>query len=305
MESPDRFIAVNELVTLREAIKERYRSFHRQDRLRFPLFEFNTNRTNYEPLRESFEEEFFVQRGVDRQKKTIHIPSTTTLSLLFTDDSYVPTQKIWNTCWSYAERQSKAAAVADEAVASPPTADAATGRGESVPPTKSNWLLLIGIGLLVGLLLGVGVSLYLAKPFSEKSELAAQNATVPNRLAILHPYHKGHVPSTFVVNGLANPNEIVWIVTHFQDTKIYWVQFPALVDHRGFWVQAVKIAGAGFDIAGRKHEIRALVNPVNELKVNDVLSTWPKAERSTGVTEIIIDPKAPLIMDFDMEISKK
>ena len=46
--------------TLREGIQNRYNEFHLKDKVTYPDFEYNTNRANYKPLRESFEEDFLV-----------------------------------------------------------------------------------------------------------------------------------------------------------------------------------------------------------------------------------------------------
>lgn len=283
MEGSNKTFADNEIVALREGIKNRYQSYHAHNRVKYPLFEYNTNRANYEPMKESFEEEFFLQRGIDRQRKTIHIPSTTTLALLFTDDSYVPSQKISNTCWSYAEGQAKAAATPTEVTPKPP---------QPVSVQNYNWLLLGGVGLLIGLLIGVMGSRYLLLPASKKLELTAQNSTVPRDLKIDMPTSKSRVPPTFVVNGQASPGEVVWLVTRLHGTDYYWVQYPALVDHRGLWLQAIGISGGGFDKEGKTHQLRAFVNPTNELRVSDVLRSWPKAERSTDIIDVVMDPKA-------------
>lgn len=96
MEKLDNPPTPKEMKALRESIKNKYKAYHRLDRDRFPEFEYNTNRANYESLRESFEEEFFVVRGFDTADRHIHIPDTNTLALLFCDEYYLPGKKILN-----------------------------------------------------------------------------------------------------------------------------------------------------------------------------------------------------------------
>ena len=101
MEKFDNPPTQKEMQVLRDGLKKKYKTYNLLNRDRFPTFEYNTNRANYEPLRESFEEEFFVVRGLDTADRNIHIPSTNTLAQLFCDEHYLPGKKILNTCQAY------------------------------------------------------------------------------------------------------------------------------------------------------------------------------------------------------------
>ena len=280
MEGAGKYLYESEVVTLRKGIKARYEVYRARNVVKYPEFDFNTNRANYVPLRESFEEEFFVIRGIDRQQKAIHIPSTATLALLFTEDSYIPSQKIWNTCWSYAEEKVKPVAIAGEA---------APVFSLPVLMQKHKWLLPGGVGLFTGLLLGLSLNRYWLLPTTGEQEQTTQTITVSHDLVIDRPITKGRVPPQFLVSGQARPGQIVWPVIRAQGTDYYYVQFPVLVTDKGYWLTAIEIYGAGFEKAGKRHQLRAFVNPAVELKASDVLRDWPKAERATEIVEIVMD----------------
>lgn len=243
---------------LRERIKKKYMLFNVQDMDRFPKFEYNTNRKNYEPLRESFEEEFFNQRGISRLKNNLHIPSTNTFALFFTDDSYVPNQKILNTCLSYTEKAIKPNHSLEE---------------------KSNWFTLFPLNsmrrrILFSILLILGSVFFIN--FSYKWFIHRND-----RLQILSPETDTTIPRITVIEGKAIKAREVFVVVRAKYGKKFYVGRPAKVQENGKWDEMLVIGTKGNEDVGYIFEIRAFINPSVKIKDDDILSSWPNAEVSS------------------------
>ena len=262
MELPSNPFATSDIQTLRIRLKAKYNSYHQADPVRFPRFDYNTNRVNYEPLRNAFEHEFFIIRSLERSSPTIHIPSTTTLSLLFTNDQYSPGKKIENTCWSFAD--------------GPGAVEPEPGPAIAAKPITADWFrkpLWLGAGalLLLGLAGFAGYSLTRPRP---------------SAVRLLRPEPNGVVQQATVVAGLAEHASLIWLVVHPANMPRYWVQQPIYVNPDGWWVGAAFVGGTTKENEGLTFEIRAFVNPTAELHTEQMLTDWPEAELSSAVVRV-------------------
>lgn len=272
MENALRSATDSDVTALREGIKRKYSGYTARDHDRFPEFDYNTNRANYESLRVSFDEEFYTVRGLDRSNGTIHIPSTNTLALLFTDDNYVPSRKILNTCRSYAYERPMAADTTPEP-----------------QPTRRNRAVWYGAGALLVVAILVGIYALLHQP---------PTRIPPSGLTIAYPLHGEVVPRRPFVSGQVTGADTVWIVVRpvTLGAKCY-VQPPIPVKKDGSWRGQVFIGGLNPLNIGQAFEIRAFVNPPSlyravEEEERDIFNTWPDdAELSTHSTVVIRGPE--------------
>jgi hypothetical protein len=279
MKGTEELARMDENENLRKAILNKYETYRLLDPYRFPAIELNTSRANYEPLRKSFEEEFYVKRGISRLSNNLHIPSANTLSFIFNDDTYLPSRRILTTCQSYAAIEPEQ----DFANPDPPQINTSPQRSTSV--RKASFL-----GLLV--LLGFSLFLILNYTTGKSAE----------RLTIDDLYQNQTVPRHFIIEGNAPPSDTVWIVIHpiglgkseasSKNWKEYYLRDPVLADKSGKWKCEVVIGRIGTEDIGGRFQIRAFMylRKKDQIKVNSdtqVLSSWPTAELSTGVLEVI------------------
>lgn len=261
----------NELKTLREGILHRYRTYHRQDPDRFPILEYNTNRANYEPLKDSFEEEFYKIRHLDRNSPNVHIPSTNTLAMLFTDAAYVPSRKILNTCRSYAEG---------------PTQPFDKPRLTAYPqpePSRAAWgKQRIGIGLTSLLCLCITAT-----------AVTWLGAPAPGGLTITRPVPNSGVPQEVIIEGKVAHANTVWVAVRSKVNGMVWVQPPILVQDDGVWIGVVYVGKPSRENEGYAYQIRAFVNPASVLTSGNVLPDWPAADLSSNVVEVVRGSKNP------------
>ncbi|MBD2702766.1 hypothetical protein IC229_19115 [Spirosoma sp. BT702] len=282
MEDKDNPINIDEVKNLRERIRTKYDTYYKRDKVRFPTIDYNTNRGNYEPLRQSFVEEFYVVRGIDRVDNNLHIPSTNTLALLFTDDNYLPGKKILNTCRSYAE--GKSTVIAD-------TRNQPDSQTKTSPDTANRKLFMAGFIFLTGLVV-YGIIKYLFP--SRASDL------------VIHtPHNAETVPRIVAIEGNVSNADSVWVVVHpiswnrsYEPDggwNKYFIQAPVKVESNGTWKCVLYIGSTNAGEAGVKWQIRAFVNPEQDYKSlytsSDLYHQWPKAELSTQAIEVTRGPK--------------
>ncbi len=273
MKELDKSLVSGEMNLIRDGIRRKYEAYHHQDRDTFPDFEFNTNRANYEPLRESFEHEFYTVRGIDRTNANLHIPSTNTLALLFTDNEYRPSKKILNTCRSYANPT--------------PGADETATAGINPPPVTNQhrvrWLRLLGLVLIIGAV----YALYAAITQINKNSRAA-------KLTVHQPSAGQVVPRLTWVEGKATNSGEVWLVVHpvVKGDKFY-IQDVVPVNPDGTWRGRIVVGTphpAPTDIA---FDVRAFVNPRGTYKAftttgTTLFDSWPEeAELATESVRVI------------------
>lgn len=271
MSHAERGITADEMKTLKAGIKSRYEAYHTLNRDKFPDFEYNTNRSNYNPLRTSFEEEFYVVRNYDRINSAIHIPSTNTFALLFTDKNYIPSEKILTTCRLYASEVPHPAVESDS---SPITKQQTTTR-------KKDYLMW----LLGFILVAVGsYSIYLVSQPDKK-------ATATD-LTILSPHQGEAVPRLSYITGrVANADE-VWIVVHPMNEKFY-LQEVAKVQTDGIWKGQLTVGSVDEPSTDWRFEVRAFVKPKGTYEAFEkhgtiVFDSWPeKADLATEPITIV------------------
>jgi hypothetical protein len=270
-----------DMEALRAGIKRRYAAYHTLNRDTYPLLDFNSNRANYQPLRDSFETEFFSVRKLDRADNHLHIPSLDTFARFFSDPDYVPSRKILNTCRSYAEG-------AAPLMAPPPTVSASM----SSPATTRPRTQRVGIGavaLVVLLLAGATAYWHFGKPASN---------TRPSGLVILSP-HDGaviHSQRQYVAGKVANA-DMVWVVVHpVGKDQLYYVQDAIRVAKDGTWKSLIYIGRPDSSSDGFTFEIRAFVRPGGSYtaigtKKQYEYTTWPEtAELASAPIRVMRGP---------------
>lgn len=262
--------------TLREGIKNRYGDYHRKDKSRFPNLEYNTNRLNYEPLAESFREEFYGVRGLDRAKNTIHIPSTKTFAAIFCDDQYVPGKKILNTCRSYAEGASQLPIEEGASTTQPITATTPSKKTRGILLTLSSILLLVTVSYLA-------ISWLYAK-------------TAASELVIHRPQTKQLVPRKSIIEGSVLNADTVWVIVRPQQKNEYYFQSPIKVKSDGTWTGEIYVGSSDKESTGLIYEVRAFVKPVGlpeslEVLESTVLASWPESELSSTIVEVVRKPE--------------
>ncbi|WP_375447053.1 hypothetical protein [uncultured Fibrella sp.] len=249
---------------LRESIKSKYRVYHLRNRDRYPDFDYNTNRANYQPLRDSFEEEFYEVRKIDRASPNVCIPSTHTLALIFSDNTYVPSTKILNTCQSYALGPTNL-----EAVSNVPTLHQPT----PLQPSPIKWLFLGGLVCLLCL----GVFIFAGY---------VSFGPPPSGLVIDRPTPLSRVPQEVIIDGKATNAKTVWIGVRAKSGGPVWIQPPILVQENSTWIGVIYVGRTAKDDEGLICQIRAFVNPATKLTSGDMLENWPDAELSSRITEV-------------------
>jgi hypothetical protein len=255
------------IIQLREIIKKKYQLYHTQDLDRFPLIEFNTNRKNYEPLRDSFNEEFFIKRKIDNVENYLHIPSTKTFTLIFTDDFYTPNKKIINTCLSYAS-----------------DIQHSNIQQEKVTLEKKLTKYFIEKKVLIRsfLLLGfIVVCFYFNNLYTRYSM----------KLGILSPKPASMVTRILEIEGVASDTELVWIVVKPKNGSSYFVQAPIKVQKNGYWKGEIIIGSLSDEEVGQKFTLKAFIKPRTKFKTGDILNSWPQSELSTDEIEVIRSSK--------------
>ncbi|MBC7570638.1 MAG: hypothetical protein H7319_12995 [Spirosoma sp.] len=255
---------------LRNGIKAKYLTYHLTDRDRFPEFTYNTNRANYEPLVKSFEEEFYVVRGMTRGSTTIHIPSTKTFASIFCDDTYVPGRKILDTCQSYANGQLRGVVTKEPetpAVAQPVT--------ETIRKIKNRPLFLVVLLVLAGFV----------------SYMVVNQLRFAPSLVIDYPTQHAVVPRRFLANGHAINAHEVWVVAHVEKTPDYYVQREVVTSPSGSWRGLIHVGRVGNIDIGLRVQLRVFVNPAEPLEAGEIVYAWPEAEFSSKTIEVIRGPK--------------
>ncbi len=277
MQTLDQLLTKNGIGPLREGIKNKYKQYHLSDSIQFPDFEYNTNRANYEPLRTSFEHEFYVVRGIERIHPNIHVPSTNTLALIYTDDSYVPGKKILNTCRLYAESQIMTPVLAEPA---------GTGTRNRTAP---GWLVLAGQAELFSLsLYGFFWERYPPKKASG--------------LSINLPVSIWSTPRLSLIEGKVTNADTVWVLIKPANNPNYFVQSPIKVDARGRWRGAIIVGDTSRLNNGMKFQIRAFVNPKPTIAVGDILQKWPDAELASDLAVVVRQDEMSIPSTGDLTI---
>lgn len=278
MKGDEKKARIAENKSLCEAILNKYETYRVLDPYRYPAIELNTSRANYEPLRKSFEEEFYVKRGISRLNNNLHIPSANTLSFIFNDITYLPGRRILNTCQSYAGIE--------------PELDSKSIKSPQVDTFSQRKISRKAI--FFGSLVLLGLSSYLIINYSKQKPVQG--------LTLDFSHHNKTISRRLFVEGSASTNDSVWIVVHpmgwarnVENPKgwhEYYVQYPIPVDKVGKWKREIYIGRTGIEDVGVRFQIRAFVNPKNKGPIKagsdtQLLSSWPEAELSSEVLEVV------------------
>ncbi|MBO0934347.1 hypothetical protein [Fibrella aquatilis] len=272
MQPTDKPITKVDINVLREGIKSQYACYHALNRDKYPAFVFNSNRANYGPLRVSFEEEFFEKRQIDRRNNYLHIPSVNTFAQLFSNDKYIPSRKISNTCRLYFQ-------TAPELIinGAAPTAKRLCHKQAQLKP------ITVGIITFICLL----IAYWLLKSIAYASDLV-----------VLSPISGQVVPRLPLIEGRATNTNVVFVVVHrVGEGELFYVQDPAAVQTNGTWQTTAYVGVADHRSDGAAFEIRAFVRPGGSYKelYNEkqryVYDSWP--ETAEAATEPIIVVRGP------------
>jgi hypothetical protein len=95
--------------------------------------------------------------------------------------------------------------------------------------------------------------------------------------------HHGELIRGTVSDSKAN----VWVIVHPLKADGYWVQNPSSVRPDGKWSCFAYFGVSSDTQIGESFEVQAVANPKTDLKAGDVLDTWPEAEASSNVVEVV------------------
>ncbi len=103
-------------------------------------------------------------------------------------------------------------------------------------------------------------------------------------LWITDPPDSSHVPYRPYVLGTISDTTVsaVLLVVHPTPTKEYWIQPPCMVRSDGAWLGQPYI-GLEDTPAGVSFEVRAVADPIEEIKPGTSLKDWPEARYSSNV----------------------
>jgi hypothetical protein len=103
------------------------------------------------------------------------------------------------------------------------------------------------------------------------------DSPVTDKVRVVSPANNAVVGAVEAIEGTAPEGDNVWIVIHPVDTSSYWVQ-PRPSVGNGKW-QATTYLGRTESVdAGKKFEVRAILDPRIDLKEGQVLGSWPEAK---------------------------
>ncbi|MGH8000121.1 MAG: hypothetical protein ACREPR_11975 [Brasilonema sp.] len=163
-----------------------------------------------------------------------------------------------------------------------------------------NKLITGGIILLIGLA-GFYLHNQNSNSFSAQPQISGNNPNLncakvssnssqkPSsaKVQILNPSHEECIEQLPLIQGKVTVQEAnqVWIVVKpLTDNQPYYVQKPAPVIHGEFQTQIY--LGDEKTVPGTQFQIRAFVEPNNELKEGQKLEDWPKATWSSDVISV-------------------
>ena len=106
-------------------------------------------------------------------------------------------------------------------------------------------------------------------------------------IKITAPSDKSSVLERPIVEGtVADPNASVWVIVHPLEVSDYWVQPSITVRPDGAWKVQIYIGRPGNVDIGKRFEIRAVLNPHDQLSEGKILATWPKGAALSNVIEV-------------------
>lgn len=266
----------HEMHSLRENIRKKYETYHSQKPGKYPKIKFNSYPTAYIHLQESIKEELAKYGRTDTQQAVATIPSTKIFAKIFHENYVLKDEKIIDTCYLYATGRTRdtSYAVAVDFASTDTTRTATLTNNWFSNWTTTGKLTLAGVVMLAS-----GFAVYKA---------ATQPSTLtPSGLVIDSPINDSIVPRQLLATGRVTNANLVWVVVHSPKSVRYWVQPEAKVNNDGIWKGHIYVGSEDKGDIGMRAQLRAFVNPAKPLTEGEVLYSWPQAQLSSGIVEVI------------------
>ncbi len=264
---------------LREDIKKKYETCRLQKPGKYPKIKFNSYPAAYAHLQESIKEELVKYGQTDTQQAVAAIPSTKIFAKIFHENYVLKDEKIIDTCYLYARGKTR-----DEFYE---VADGlASANMTQTGPLAKNWLsnwTTTGKITLAGVIILAGLAVHRAT--TQPATLSASG------LVIDSPTNDSIVPRQLLARGKVTNASTVWIVVRNAKAIRYWVQPEIKVNGDGTWKGPIYIGSEDKADIGMKAQIRAFVGPAKSLTEGEVLYSWPEAQLSSGIVEVVRGPK--------------
>ncbi|MBO0952095.1 hypothetical protein [Fibrella forsythiae] len=272
----------HEMQNLKEHIRKKYDAYRLAKPGKYPALKFNSYPASYEHLRNSFKEEFDKLGNADMQEALAAIPSAKTWAKIFHDGYILRDEKILNTCYLYVWGTPR-----DTASGALEKTDVPTAMPEA--QTSLGWTTRRSL-LVAGLAIGIGGLIYVV------------SRQLTDELVISNPANGMVVPRLMVVEGKASNAEVVWPIvhpirsrTHANPIDEYYVQDPIRVAKDGTWKGIVYIGGPNKTHVGIRYQLRVFINPAKPLLDEQLIYSWPRAERASSAVEIERGPQEILL----------
>jgi hypothetical protein len=268
----------NEMLILKEAIREKYEACRLSKPGKYPVLKFNSYPTPYEHLQKSFKEELASYGQADMQEALAAIPSAKVFAKIFHEGYIIKDNNVLNTCYLYAwgrPRNVAADVVPTVTVPDVPRPTTTPAAGSSVKQTYKRNLLL------AALISGAGLA-----------AIGYYRSTLhPGELVITSPVNGMTVPRIMIAKGRANHAELVWLVIRNPKRPEYYVQSPAIVSDNGTWEIPIYTGSSDKSSIGVRFQLRAFINPPKTLLEGQTVYAWPEAELSSDIIEVVRGPQ--------------
>ncbi|RYF72021.1 MAG: hypothetical protein EOO39_12865 [Cytophagaceae bacterium] len=266
-----------EMQNLKENIRKKYEAYRLAKPGKYPVLKFNSYPAPYEHLRNSFTEELTKYGRADMQEAIAAIPSAKTWAKIFYDGYVLKDDKVLNTCYLYVWGKPRDLALETAPSFAIPDVSTATPK----PAVSVNWTTRRNL-LVTGLAIGIGGLIYVVSSLGT------------DELVIDSPASGMVVPQIMIIEGKAPNAKVVWPIIHplvgpSYNSPIdeYYVQDPIKVADDGTWKGIVYIGGIGKAHVGVRHQMRVFINPAKSLLEDQLIYSWPKAERSSTIVEVV------------------
>lgn len=116
---------------------------------------------------------------------------------------------------------------------------------------------------------------------------AAATSSLAGSISITAPKEGQEVPERPNVEGIVDDaSSDVWVVLHPLEVSECWVQPEVFVHDDGSWITSIYVGRPGRADLGKQFQIRAVVNPVDDLKEGDIVRCWPEAEAQSDLVVV-------------------
>ena len=108
-----------------------------------------------------------------------------------------------------------------------------------------------------------------------------------NNIVITSPADNARVAQREIVRGKVNNHNLhVWVIIHPMSGNQYWVQPKVTIKQDGQWSVQSHFGRPNMD-SNENFEVKAVAEPLVQLKEGDILANWPVAKFSTSIIEVI------------------